>query len=196
MNRPSIAIFWATTLAFTTLAGDLTLTGLARHRGQAYAYLTSGKSAEYFSLKVGQEVANLKLESVDFKKGEAVVVAGDERLVLALERRSKETATVEPPPGRPHIPPGTFAPGRNRGGNGPGRMPPGFPAPRALPQPPTAVPENRANPEPLGVDSAPILPAANADGVPPGHPAVSPVPIAVQMDGVTSPDDPVPEPPQ
>ena len=109
----------------TAEAGDLTLTGLARHRGQTYAYLTSGKSSESFSLKLGQELASLKLESVDFKKGEAVVVSGAERVVLALERRAKETTTAVAPATRPHFAPGVFPPTRSRRGNGPGPMAPG-----------------------------------------------------------------------
>lgn len=198
MNSQLIAIFAFALLAFGTFAGDLTLTGLIRHRGQSYAYLSSGKSSECFSLKLGQEVANLKLESVDFKKGEAVVVAGDERLVLALERRSKESATVEAPAVRPHFSPGTFPQNRNRGGNGPGPMAPGFPMQRPAPPPQHPVPENGAFqgivPDAPPIDSVQTLPAAGAEGSMPGRPAVSPIPIAIQSQGVTSPDDPPPEP--
>ena len=182
----------------TAMASDLTLTGLARHRGQTFAYLTSGKSSESFSLKLGQELANLKLDSVDFKKGEAVVVAGDERLVLALERRSKETVTVEATPALPHPPYGAIAPNRSHNGNGQGRMPPNFPVPHALPQPPMATQGSNAVPDAPPTDNAQNAPGAPADANALVHravvPAVVPIPIAIQTQGVTSPDDPLPEP--
>lgn len=193
------AIFGAIgVLPSLSIAGDLTLTGLTRHRGQSYAYLISGKSSERFSLKLGQELANLKLESVDFKKGEAVVLAGDERLVLALERRSKESVTVEAPAIRPHFSPGAFPQNRNRGVNGPVSMPPGFPAQRPFPPSQNPLPENGPSqgiaPDAPPIKSVQVLPGVGAHESAPGPSLDAPIPIAIQPQGITSPDDPPPEP--
>ena len=194
--------------------GDLTLTGLARHRGKAYAYLASGKSGESFSLKLGQELANLKLESVDFTKGEAIVVSGEERLVLALERRSKEsvsgsTPAPVPPPGfRPHLPPGGFP---RRPGTPPLGMNPNSnfdPNSLTAPPPRTLAEAQALHPEATYTEGAaemtvttpgtmtppsPGLPQGHSIGAP-GSPGQFPkIPVAV---GITSPDDPSPELPE
>jgi len=194
--------------------GDLTLTGLARHRGKAYAYLASGKSGESFSLKLGQELANLKLESVDFTKGEAVVVSGEERLVLALERRSKEsisgsTPVPVPPPGlRPHLPPGGFP---RRPGTPPMGMNPNSnfdPNSLTAPPPRTLAEAQALHPEATYTEGAaemtvttpgtmvtppPMSPPGGPNGAPGVPGSFSKIPIAV---GITSPDDPSPEPPE
>lgn len=201
-------------LGITGMAGDLTLTGLARHRGKAYAYLSSGKSGETFSLKLGQELANLKLESVDFVKGEAVVVSGEERLVLALERRSKDsvsgsTPAPVPPPGfRPHLNPGGFP---HRPGTPPMGMNPNSnfdPNSLMAPPPRTAAEAQALHPEVTYTEGAVEMtvttpgnmvppPPVSSPGGPNGTPTVPvqlpKIPIAV---GITSPDDPSPEPPE
>ncbi len=203
-------------------AGDLTLTGLARHRGKAYAYLSSGKSGESFNLRLGQELANLKLESIDFIKGEAVVVSGEERLILALERRSKESTsgspaglpnnlppTSAPLPGfRQHGPPGGFP--RHPGAVPIGVNPNSNYNPNALTAPPprTLAEAQAQNPEAAYTEGAaemtvttpgtmtspsPIPPNANPAGVPAVPAPQQKIPVAV---GVISPDDPSPEPPE
>lgn len=214
MTLFSLILGMSTAVPLGVEGGDLTLTGLARHRGKACAYLSSGKSGESFSLKLGQELANLKLESVDFVKGEAVVLAGEERLVLALERRSKDSGsgaapTPTPPPGlRPHGPPGGF-PRR------PGAMPVGMnpnanfdPNSLTAPPPRTLAEVQALHPEATYTEGAaemtvttpgtmtpqsPGLPHGGLTGAPAGPGPFPKIPVAV---GITSPDDPSPEPPE
>lgn len=87
---------WAIALVATGLlslsAGDLSLTGLARHHGRAFAYFVGGPGGHSFGMAMGEEVGNIRLESVDFKKHEVIVMSGTERLVLAMEKGPKEAA--------------------------------------------------------------------------------------------------------
>lgn len=192
---------------------DLTLTGLARHRGKAYAYLSSGKSGESFTLKMGEDVATLHLESVDFKKGEAVVLVGEERLILALERRSREEVGKENPgmavpsgpfPGQPA---GQF-PGGVRGRNPRSRqLPGGTPI-----NPITAAAGSGAIPSMIPPPRTPeeaLAAGIQSDGsyIPPAYqpptgmvletaqPSVPPPnPVAIEVPPIISPDDPLPDP--